>query len=143
MDPFKINTAEEYDYCVKRGYEPLLDAVRFVMPIKLRIEIQDEVFGKFRSGIPAANSNFYKWCWERMPHYCQETMKPLRTYSSVYISHIMSRGAHPECAHDPRNVNILCAEAHAKWENGRREEMRIYLGNMYTIERLKQEYREL
>lgn len=67
-------------------------------------------------------------------------MKPLREYSSVYVSHILTRGAHPDMAHDPRNINILCFNHHNQWENGDRRAMRIYEKNVETIELLKNEY---
>lgn len=52
----------------------------------------------------------------------------------------MTRGAYPEMAHDPRNINILCFEMHNRWENGDRQKMRIYPGNVRVIELLKKEY---
>jgi hypothetical protein len=55
----------------------------------------------------------------------------------------LTRGAHPEIAHDPRNINILCFESHNRWENGDRERMRIYPANMRLIELLKSEYQQL
>ena len=70
-------------------------------------------------------------------------MKPLSNYSAAFCSHILTRGAFPEMATDPRNINILSVEQHNKWENGNRKEMRIYNGNMKTIEILKREYNEL
>ena len=70
-------------------------------------------------------------------------MKPLRNYSAVYCSHILTRGSHPEAAHDARNINILCFEHHNRWENGDRQNMRIYPGNMRLIELMKTEYQSL
>ena len=52
----------------------------------------------------------------------------------------MTRGAPPEMAHDPRNVNILSFEMHNRWENGDRRNMRIYPANLLIIEQLKKEY---
>lgn len=137
MQPFLIETREEYDYCKAKGYEPLIDP-RFPMDIRLRVSIQREIFGKGHT--PEENEKFYRWCWEHYPHYCQETMRPLKHYSAAFISHILTRGAHPEMAHDPRNVNILCLEAHNRWENKDRENMRIYLSNQRKIEAIKAEY---
>lgn len=134
---FPITTREEYDYCRTRGYEPLIDAY-FEMDIHLRVSIQRELFGTGHS--PEENDKFYKWCWQHYPHRCEETMKPLNQYSATYISHILTRGAHPEMAHDPRNVNILCFQMHNKWENGDRESMRIYRKNQLVIDKLKKEY---
>ena len=137
MDTIRIDTREEYDYCIKRGYEPLIDW-RFTMDIHLRVSVQRELFGTGHS--PAENERFYRWCWDHYAHYCHETMRPLWDYSAVYVSHILTRGAHPEMAHDPRNVNILCFEAHNRWENGNRKSMRIYESNQLIIETLKSEY---
>lgn len=137
MNPVEIGTRAEYDYCVSRGYEPLIDR-RFVMAHTLRVSVQRELFGNGHSA--AENEKFYRWCWEHYPHICSETMRPLRGYSAVYVSHILTRGAHPEMAHDPRNINILSFEAHNRWENGDRENMRIYRSNMLLIEELKREY---
>lgn len=133
-----IDTRELYDYARGRGYEPLIDR-RFAMEIHLRVSIQRELFGTGHT--PQENERFYRWCWEHYPHRCEETMRPLYNYSAVYVSHILTRGAHPEMAHDPRNVNILCYDAHNRWENGNREAMRIYAGNQLLIKLLKNEYK--
>lgn len=138
MEPFVIDTRELYDYARGRGYEPLIDR-RFALEINLRVSIQRELFGTGHT--PQENEKFYRWCWEHYPHRCAETMRPLYQYSAVYVSHILTRGAHPEMAHDPRNVNILSFEAHNKWENGNRETMRIYAGNHLLIKLLKDEYK--
>lgn len=137
MDPIVIDTRELYDYARSRGYEPLTDK-RFVLDINLRVSIQRALFGSGHT--PEENQRFYRWCWEHKAHICEECMRPLREYSATYVSHILTRAAHPEIAHDPRNVNILCFNHHSVWENGNRENMRIYLGNMKTIEQLKKEY---
>ena len=137
MNLVAIDTRAEYDYCVARGYEPLIDR-RFKMDIRLRVSVQRELFGDGHS--PAENEKFYRWCWDHYPHICSETMRPLRAYSAVFVSHILTRGAHPQMAHDPRNVNILSFEAHNRWENGDRVNMRIYRSNMLLIEQLKSEY---
>lgn len=140
----RIDSIDEYRQCVERGFEPLIDD-RFELPIELRIEIQRQLFGhvtRGRGNIPQANERFFRWVWERKPHRCEETLRPLHNYSAVYVSHILSRGAHPEMAHDPRNVNILCAEMHNMWENGRRQSMRIWEKNSRIIKILKNEYQE-
>lgn len=138
--PIPINTREEYDLCVAHGLQPLLDD-RFAMDISLRVCIQREQFG--RGHTPEENERFYRWCWAHLPHICEETMRPLWNYSAVHISHILTRGAHPDMAHDPRNVNILCLEAHNRWENGERRGMRIYLRNCDTMRMLRDEYEKL
>lgn len=134
-----IDSRELYLYAKGRGYEPLLDS-RLPMDIRLRIAIQRELFGTGHT--PAENEKFYRWCWEHKPHICEECMRPLAEYSAVYISHILTRGAHPEAAHDVRNTNILCWRCHNRWENGDRENMRIWPKNQRTIELLKNEYQK-
>lgn len=136
-EQIRIDTRAEYDLCRARGYEPLIDR-RFAMNIHLRLSVQHELFG--RGHTPEENEKFYRWCWEHYPHQCQETMRPLHQYSAIYISHILTRGAHPEMAHDPRNVNVLCFEQHNRWENGDRVNMRIYRSNVQLINQLKKEY---
>ena len=138
-----ITTREEYDIVVSRGYEPLIDERFFLLEHGLRVALQHEIFGHSltsRGNIMQANERFFRWIWAHKPHICEETMRPLREYSAVYCSHILSRGAFPEMAHDPRNINILCFEAHNRWENGDSQRMRIYAKNQQTIERLKKEY---
>ena len=137
MEPVAITTRAEYDLCKAHGIEPLVDR-RFAMDIRLRVAIQRELFGTGHT--PQENERFYRFCWVHYPHQCAETMRPLKEYSAVYISHILTRGAHPEMAHDPRNVNILSFECHNRWENGDRKNMRIFAGNQIIIEQLKREY---
>lgn len=141
MEPYLITTRAEYDLIRAHFIEPLLGLDLFPMDIRLRVAIQRELFGTGHT--PEENERFYRWCWDHMPHRCAETMRPLHPYSAVYVSHILTRGAHPEMAHDPRNVNILCFEMHNRWENGDRENMRIYQSNQRIIEQLKTEYHAL
>ena len=145
METINIDDRESFDYVLSRGYQPLLDR-RFSIDIVLRVQIQREIFGHCitaRGDIPAANERFFRWVWEHKPHQCEETMRPLANYSAVYCSHILTRGSHPEIAHDPRNINILSFESHNRWENGDRQNMRIYPGNMRLIELMKKEYQSL
>lgn len=137
MEPIVIDTRELYDYACERGFEPLVDR-RFAVEINLRVSIQRELFG--RGHTPEENERFYRFCWDHYPHVCAETMRPLHQYSAAYVSHIMTRGAHPDMAHDPRNVNILSVEMHNRWENGDRQNMRIYQSNLLIIRMLKKEY---
>lgn len=139
----QIRDREEYDYATKRGFNPLLDYKHFKMDIRLRIDIQNELFGRGVIDTMKANEKFFRWIWANKPHYCEETLRPLYNYSAVYCSHILIRGAYPEMATDPRNINILCFEAHSRWENGDRERMRIYPGNCMLIDLMKKEYLSL
>lgn len=138
MERIKIEDWDCYQYAKKRGYEPLIDK-RFIIDIDTRIDIQQRLFGKGHS--PEENERFYRYCWDIYPHVCAECCKPLRQYSAVYISHIKTRGSHPELSHDCRNVNILCFEHHSMWEDATtRKYMRIYPSNLRVIEIMKEEY---
>lgn len=135
-----IENLECYKYAKNKGYEPLTDK-RFEMPIKVRVDVQRYLFGTGHT--PAENERFYRYCWDLYPHICEECMRPLTQFSATYISHIRTRGAFPEAAHDVRNVNILCFKHHNQWETGNRKAMRIYPGNVQTIEQLTKEYNEV
>ncbi len=138
IEPFLIDSLELYEYAQRRGFEPLMDTRFFKVEIGLRKTLQNRTFGAGHTS--TENEKFYRWVWKHKPHYCEECMKPLRRYSAVYVSHILTRGANPAIAHDPRNVNILCFKHHAEWENGNRVGMRIYARNQIIIEELKKEY---
>lgn len=144
MDKIILEDISEYNLVVSRGYEPLLSNKYFVLDIKLREMIQKKMFGHCvigrGSNIMAANERLFRWVWDHKPHYCEECLKPLKDFSAVYCSHIVSRGAFPEMAHDPRNINILCFKHHNEWENGSRERMRIYPGNKRIIAELMKDY---
>lgn len=137
MEPIVIDTRELYDYARTRGYEPLVDR-RFEVTHGLRVSVQRALFGT--GNHEENNIVFYRWVWEHKRHVCEECLKPLNHYSATYVSHIVTRGAFPEFAYDPRNTNILCERCHANWENGNRMNMRIYRSNRLTIEQLKREY---
>ena len=146
MEKVVITTRDEYKLVADRGFCPLLDYHNFTMYIRLRVEIQRELFGHCiygRGDVMQANERFFRWIWQHKRHQCEETMRPLRNFSASFCSHILTRGAFPEMAHDPRNINILCLEMHNKWEHGDRESMRIYPKNVRLIELLKKEYNEL
>lgn len=142
MAAIQITEREEFNICIQRGFVPLLDP-NFELNIDLRIDLQREIFGHSftsRGDIVAANQRFYRFMWENKPQYCEECIKPLQTFSPVWISHILTRGAFPEMGHDPRNINILCHRHHDQWETGKRESMRIYSGNLKIIKMLKKQY---
>jgi len=132
----KIYTIEEYEYCVKRGYEPLYDAM-FDLSFTLRFLIQNDLFF---GTVPERNQRYYLWNWKHKKHRCEECNSHLSEYSASFISHILPRSSYPELAFDPRNNNILCLFHHAQWESEeKRKTMRIYDKNMQMIERLKNE----
>ena len=127
-----ITTREEYDAAVRDGFEPLLD-MYCAIDHNLRLEVQRERF--------PTNEAFYKYCWNMYPHICTECLARLDGYSSVFVSHILTRGAHPDMAHDPRNVLILCARHHEQYEHRTtRKTMRIYEQTERIAEQLRAEY---
>lgn len=132
-----IENMAEYEYCVGRGLNPLLNPM-FNVDINLRVEIQRSLFGPITE-----HEKFFRWIWEHKPHHCEECLKPLHNYSAVYCSHILTRGAHPNLSHDVRNINILCAQHHNQYEFGDRENMRIMKKNAAIIQKLKDEYNKL
>ena len=135
----RIEDIECYEYAREKGFEPLINS-NFHVDINLRRMMQDRLFGKGHT--PAENERFYRYCWQNKGHYCEECMRPLHEYSAVYCSHILSRGAYPEMAHDPRNINILCFKHHNEWENGNRKAMRIYPHNRLIIQELLKDYQQ-
>jgi hypothetical protein len=144
--PVQITTWSQYQSWLKAGFEPLGDW-RFFINIDLRIEIQYLKFcGSInRINLDQANQKFYKYCYDNSLKICAETGQPIHHYQSAVVSHILSRSNKPEMAFDPRNVNILIPQMHAKWEcknrAGENKEMRIYKRNQIVIRQLLLEYR--
>lgn len=94
--------------------------------------------GKIRK---AKDIDFYKESWEARQDWkggcvCEECRVYLPAYSSAFVSHILSRGAYPEFAHNKKNYNILCLKHHNQWETGDRESMSIYEKNQKIIQEL-------
>lgn len=134
-----ISDRSVYEQLKARGVDALFWNRSLELSHPLRIEIQQELFG--RGNHQSNNQKFYRYAWgKKQEHRCEECCRPLPAYSATYISHIQSRGAHPETAYDLRNFNYLCPECHAKWENGDRESMRIWTRNNSIIKTLKKEY---
>ena len=135
----EVNTREEYDALLQRGIDALCDD-RYHLEIHLRREIQKEKFGGNNA---EGNAKFYAYCLHHKPLVCENCGKPIRNPSATNVSHILTRGAHPEMAFDPRNINILCWECHNAWEHkNTRWKLRMWFveKNERTIEQLKQEY---
>ena len=135
----EVNTREEYDALLQRGIDALCDD-RYHLEIHLRREIQKERFGGNNA---EGNAKFYAYCLRHKPLVCENCGVPIRHPSATNVSHILTRGAHPEMAFDPRNINILCWECHNAWEHkNTRWKLRMWLveKNERTIEQLKQEY---
>lgn len=133
-----ISTLSEYEYCINRGFAPLIDWRNFYVQIGLRKHLQFELFGS--SDFDIQNQRFYKYIWDNSPHVCHETGRPLYNYSASFISHIISRGSNRAMSIDPRNANVLFTTSHNKWEYGNRKDMNIYPMNQLIIKELKQDY---
>lgn len=71
----QIRDREEYDYATKRGFKPLLDYKHFKMDIRLRIEIQTELFGRGVIDTMKANEKFFRWIWANKPHLLRRDIK--------------------------------------------------------------------
>lgn len=142
-ESYTITSREEYEALKARGIDALFYDKNLRLEIGLRKEIQEEIFGK--GNHQRANQKFYRMAWEKSTprmgsHFCQECHRKLESYSATYISHILSRGAHPAMAYDLRNFNILCPECHARWEGSDNRKMRINTQNEVIIKLLKSEY---
>jgi hypothetical protein len=148
-----ITTKEEYLLCLKHGVNPLFWNRWIKIEIGLRIYLQNELFGKSQFGkvnIPVANDRYYRYCFFNSLMICENCGKPLYAnkniegcYSAVYVSHILTKGGHPEIAHDPRNQNILCFRCHQKWESVKNNEMVIFMDNQVVIVELRNDYNKL
>ena len=137
----EVNTREEYDALLQRGIDALCDD-RYHLEIHLRREIQKEKFGGNNA---EGNAKFYAYCLRHKPLVCENCGVPIRHPSATNVSHILTRGAHPEMAFDPRNINILCWECHNAWEHkNTRWKLRMWFveKNERTIEELKKEYQK-
>lgn len=139
MKPIPITSRQEYDLVTSRGYNPLLDWRKFEMDIYLRIDIQHEIFGA--ADFQKENFKYYQYIWDNKPHFCEESGQPLDNYSSVHVSHIITKGADRRMAIDPRNCNLLTFQMHEMWEGlTKRKRMNIYPMNKIIIGILNNDY---
>ena len=139
---YVITTWEEYNDLLKRGIDALYDERVAVLDNSFRREIQKAKFG---GNDDAGNAKFYAYCLHHKACVCENCGKPIRHPWATNVSHILTRGSHPEMAHDPRNVNILCWECHTAWENTTtRDRLNPWFveKNERTISKLKQEYND-
>ena len=141
MEKMLIDEEWMYDYLIAKGIEPMRD-FHFKVDFALRKSLQNRLFGV--GNTEANNIKFYRYAWDISKiHVCEECGKPLYGYSSVHISHILSRGAYPSMAYDLRNFNLLCYDCHQKWESPiTRPSMRIFFKNKRVISELKTEYKQ-
>lgn len=96
--------------------------------------------GKVQQHGPKKVNELDKWYWDSWksrPHVCEECGLPLTgTMSHSFISHILSRGAHPCLATHSKNFNIICFDCHQRWEFKDKENMKIFITNKPIIEEL-------
>ncbi len=131
----ELSTREEYDLAVERGFTPLMGHP-FVLPIQLRDMIQKELF--------KCDEDFYHYFFEHHPtQTCEEHGHPIHEYSAKNVSHILTRGGHPEMRYDLRNANLLCLLSHQEWESEKNLSMNIYKKNRIMMDKLRDEYNEL
>lgn len=131
----ELSTREEYDLAVERGCAPLMGHP-FELTMQLRDMIQRELF--------KCDEDFYHYFFENHPTgSCEEHGHPIHEYSAKFVSHILSRGAHPEARYDLRNANLLCLPAHQQWESEKQGKMNIYWKNVRMMDKLQTDYNEL
>lgn len=150
MQKLSINTIEEFNLCISKGVNPLFWHRTIKIEINLRKTIQQKLFGnaeRISRDIVRANDRYYHYCFEHSLLACENCGVSLyaaknidKSFSAIYVSHIISKGSNPQIAHDPRNHNILCPKCHDRWENGTRREMLIYFDNSVIIHELKNDY---
>lgn len=144
MEKIHITDREEYEYVISRGYQPLLDHRFFTVEFSLRLDLQRELFPQYSR---ENNQRFYRWVWDNWPDQdrkCQETGIPIEKYNAGHISHLITRGAHPEMAYDGRNVNLLIRQAHEKWERKKAiETMVIWPENQKRMIAMFQDYKNI
>ena len=137
--PIELFSCSDYEAALKRGFFPLHDWRRFEMANDLRKYLTDEIFSLTTGArsITKSNLKFYHVAWKISQHYCEECGLILHHYNACFISHILTKQAHPEHAFDLRNYNILCKECHNKWEYGVKRDMKIFRKNQLAIEAMR------
>lgn len=136
----KINTLNDYQKWTKIGRNPLYEWRYFTVNSELRKELQFTLFANNpfnRGDVEKSNQKYYEHCWKLHPEkICENCKRPLGQYSSIHISHILSRKEYPEYALDPRNHNLLCGSCHKNWETNPKN-MLIYPINLLVIAKIK------
>lgn len=145
-----ITSRYEFDLCLKHGVNPLFWNRFIKLEINLRISLQNEIFGKTelgRGSVLKANDRYYHYCFNHSLLACENCGASFyvkenidTAYSAGYVSHIISRGARADLAHDPRNHNMLCRLCHKTWESPQNKGMLIYMDNLIVIRELTIDY---
>ena len=133
----KISTREQYQHLIGRGYEPLMG---YCAPLRAYFDIDNVLRRELQKERFKTKESFYKFCYTISNKICEECGLELPYYSAKNISHILTRGAHPAMALDPRNFNLLTYQNHTRWETGDRKNMKIYKKNQETMQMLNLEY---
>ena len=86
-----------------------------------------------------ADEEFYEKCFNMSDHKCEECGCDLPTefrddngkvLARWRYSHIIPKSIASNLRHNIDNINHLCLNDHAKWENGDKESMKIYDKNI-------------
>lgn len=84
------------------------------------------------------DEKFYEICFNNSNHKCEECNVDLpnvfrgddgRIVARWRYSHIIPKSIAPKLRHVLKNINHLCLKHHMQWENGDKENMRIYRKN--------------
>lgn len=82
------------------------------------------------------DERWYRKAWASRPHVCEECGYPLgEQFRRIFVSHILTKGAHDDLRTHPQNFNLLCPAHHDQWEFRDRENMAIYENNRSFMER--------
>ena len=82
---------------------------------------------------------FYEECFNMSDHRCEECGAPLpeefrdddgKVLARWRYSHIIPKSVAPKLRRDVNNINHLCLKHHMQWENGDKQNMSIYSGNL-------------
>jgi hypothetical protein len=81
------------------------------------------------------DEEFYEYIFYHHPCCCAECRRPLnirfrdrdgKVIARWQYSHNLAKGAYPDLRHHPLNMERLCFKCHQRWENGDRQNMRIF-----------------
>jgi hypothetical protein len=139
----RIKSVEEYRETRDRVKAEPMISLYYEIDLEVRIKIQRSLFGH---PCPANDYKFYRYAWNIKIDYCEETNQPLHHYDARCISHIITKGAHPEMRYDLRNYNKVIPYIHNIWEYGTTEErskLKIFWKNKPVIEKLMNEYQKI
>lgn len=88
------------------------------------------------------DEKFYEECFNLSNHRCEECDAQLNTefrdddgriIMRIRYSHILPKSTYPRLRHNVLNINHLCGDHHSEWENGDKENMKIFKKNKERI----------